>query len=447
MRSIFLPITTGDDIYRWLITACAIAAAALCVFMLRKHPKAGLALWLSSLCFVPYWVGVDVKIFFPVVTAATVVLIIALGTLAAHRTRLTDWVAASLMLTYFVAAFLGMTTLASGFTLIATWGVSYLLGRTVIVRLSLEWCYAAVGVAFTLVAVLATVEYVTGTNLFVLWHSDNSSYAIWSPLQYRGGQLRVEGAFGHSIALGASLSIAIPLVIASTLRLWIRFSMVAVMITATILTFSRTGMICSVLGLLLAVLCMPNDLSRRLKVYVSCAVLAAGAVGLPYANKFFESTGKEASGSADYRTDLLSLLDDMRIVGMSPAFAVSPKGEATFSGFKSIDSALVLTGLTYGYLPLATVISLLLAAVILLLRGRATAPVVALVAQIPALATVALITQYAVFLCFTAGLAVAAQAVARDQTKRRKQATNIAVPSVGPEHSFHQLQLTRQSGG
>jgi hypothetical protein len=440
MKPGLLSALSGEDVYHWLISACSLAAAALCVYLIRKRPKAGLALWLSVLCFIPYWVGVDIKLFFPAVTAAALVLITALATLVPFRVSLVDWAVAFVVITYFVGAFLGMTTLASGFTLVATWAVSYLLGRMVIPRVSPTWCYAAVGVAFTVVAVLAAVEFVTGLNVFVNWHSTASSYAIWSPLQYRGGLLRVEGAFGHSIALGASLSIAIPLVIASTLRLWIRFSMVGVMVAATVLTFSRTGMVCAVLGLLLAVLCLPNDLSRRLKVYVSCAVLAVGAAGLPYANRFFESAGTEASGSADYRGDLLPLVGDMRILGMSPAFAVSPRGDATFSGFKSIDSALVLIGLTYGYLPLATVVLLLLAAVILVLRRGATAPTVALVAQIPALATVALITQYAVFLCFTAGLAVAAQAAARIQERQGKQLTNYGVPGARPAPLTQQLQ-------
>jgi hypothetical protein len=46
-----------------------------------------------------------------------------------------------------------------------------------------------------------------------------------------------------------------------------------------------------------------------------------------------------------------------------------------------------------------------------MVSGRATAPTVALVAQIPAFATVALITQYSTFTWFVAGLAVFSQSV------------------------------------
>ena len=62
-------------------------------------------------------------------------------------------------------------------------------------------------------------------------------------------------------------------------------------------------------------------------------------------------------------------------------------------------------------LPLAVVLLLLAILVGSVVIGRATPASVALVAQIPAFATVALITQYAAFVWFAAGLAVSAYAV------------------------------------
>ena len=70
-------------------------------------------------------------------------------------------------------------------------------------------------------------------------------------------------------------------------------------------------------------------------------------------------------------------------------------------------------GLTYGWVPLACVLAMLLAGVGCLLTGRATAPTIALLAQVPAFATVALITQYSTFTWFVAGLAVFSQATLR----------------------------------
>ena len=72
---------------------------------------------------------------------------------------------------------------------------------------------------FTIVAVLAILEFVTGTNLFITYLPNTTSlFDIWGTLQPRGGVIRAEGAFGHSIALGASLGIAVSLTLGSSFR-------------------------------------------------------------------------------------------------------------------------------------------------------------------------------------------------------------------------------------
>jgi len=404
-----MAVIRSDDLERTLIVSCGYTALAIFLIVARKYPKLGMGCWIAVLCFVPYWIGVDVKTFLPAVTLVALALVVAFGSLQSPHLGFVDWAVISLLVIFLATAVLGLATLSAGFTLLFTWGVSYLLGRMVLTWMSPGWVFRAFAVAFTLVALLAIAEFITGTNFFVQWRATNSLYGIWSPLQYRSGQLRVEGAFGHSIALGTSLAMAIPLTVATNFRRWIRASMIVCMLAAATLTFSRLGMICSVLGLLLSILFMHNDLAPRAKMFLTGGIVAVVAALLPFVNTLFESAGTEASGSAGYRADLLSLFSEMGLVGLSPSFAVSPRGEATFGGFQSIDSALILLGLTYGLIPLIIVIALLSIAVVLLVRGRATAPTVAIVAQIPALAAVALITQYAVFLCFMGGLAVACQ--------------------------------------
>jgi hypothetical protein len=191
----------------------------------------------------------------------------------------------------------------------------------------------------------------------------------------------------------------------------------------------------------LSILFTRNNLTTRGRVFLTGGIVAVVGAGLPLVDTFFASAGTEASGSADYRLDLLSLFSDMRLVGLSPSFAISPRGDANFGGFKSIDSALILLGLTYGFLPLVIVIAMLLIAAILLVRGKAAPPTIAIVAQIPALATVALITQYAVLLCFVGGLAVACQALGRTRESLDlrigtihggKELSSIGVNTRGP---------------
>jgi hypothetical protein len=83
---------------------------------------------------------------------------------------------------------------------------------------------------------------------------------------------------------------------------------------------------------------------------------------------------------------------------------------------------------------LGLVLVLLILAVGWCLLGRASAPTIAIVAQLPALSTVALITQYHVFFWFTLGLAVGAEA-ARLST---------SMPQV-PESQPHDLGLRGQT--
>jgi hypothetical protein len=79
---------------------------------------------------------------------------------------------------------------------------------------------------------------------------------------------------------------------------------------------------------------------------------------------------------------------------------------------------------------MAVVLGLVTGAIWWLISGRATAPVVAVVAQIPAFATVALITQYSTLTWFVAGLAVFSQSVhtrAADDPARPRGKASTAV--------------------
>ena len=83
-------------------------------------------------------------------------------------------------------------------------------------------------------------------------------------------------------------------------------------------------------------------------------------------------------------------------------------GETYYGSFQSIDSELVLTGLRFGAVPLLVLLATAAACLISLLPGRATPAAVAIAAQVPAFATVALITQYGFLVWFVAGVAVTA---------------------------------------
>lgn len=403
-----------------IVLAAVLAAAVLAFFMARRWVKAAVIAWIGVLCFVPIWLGVGVgfngNLFVPPTTAVALIVIAALIPTAGFRFSLIDALVALLVLVALASMLTGRAGIALAFivSFLIYSGVGYALGRLIPYRLDLRWIYGAIAVAFTVVALLTIVEFFTGWNPFVLLHANNSMFATWGSIQERGGVARAEGAFGQSIALGSSLAIAVPLALASRFRLWLRSIMVVLILVATVFTFSRIGMVGALLGLVLSIVFLRDAISRRMRVTLVAAIVAISLAAFPFVSTVFDDAGTEASGSAAYRGDLLSLLGSMNLIGLADSAQRTASGDLYFGAFHSIDSQLILTGLSNGLLPLALIVAALLASIYLVLRGRASAATIALVAQIPALATVALITQYSTFVWVLAGLAATSQLHSRE---------------------------------
>ncbi|GAA2048131.1 hypothetical protein [Leifsonia soli] len=406
---------SGALVDRLLLLAVALGVAVLGFLVLRRAPRLAVASWIVVLCFVPIWLGFGIgfngNYYLPPATAAALLVVAAL--LPVRRFRL-SWMDA-LMTLVVVAALTSILAGNAGIALgaaiiVVTYFVAgYVVGRIAPLRVDPAWVHGAIAVCFTIVAVLAIVEGVTHWNPFVLIKSGNSLYSIWGTIQERGGVPRAEGAFGHSIALGASLAMAVPITLAAPFRLWLRGLMVLTMLVATVFTFSRIGMICALLGVALSVLFMRDAISRRARIAITTAVVLASAVVFPLVSAVFDDAGSEASNSADYRGDLVSLFGTMNLVGVAGSAQKNSAGSLYFGNFRSIDSQLILTGLTNGIIVLIAIAVALAFGILLVLRGKASPATIALVAQIPAFATVALITQYSIFVWFVAGLAATTQ--------------------------------------
>ena len=405
-------VIPGTIIDRDLGVALAVLIAVCAFLLMRRSAKVAISVWLATVSFVPIWIGVDIRSFYvPLACAVALVAAFSLIPVNLVRFSLIDGLVLLLIDVAGAALFTGDAGIALTFayTLVVYFAAGYALGRGAPGRLDLRWVYGAVAVTFSLVAVLAIVEFVTGWNPFILLTADNSSFAAWGDLQERGGVLRAEGAFGHSIALGSSLALAIPLTLASRFRFTLRCAMVLVMLLATVVTFSRIGMIGALLGIVLTVLFLRDEFPQRARVVLAIAVTVVTLALLPVVTVVFEDAGTEAEGSAQYRGDLLSQFGEMNLIGLADSARVTAEGELYFGNFQSIDSQLILTGLSSGTVALAAAVLALVAVTLLVLRGRASAATIAVVAQIPALATVALITQYSVFLWFVVGVAAASQ--------------------------------------
>lgn len=433
---------SGRTVDHLPLEAAAVLVAVLGIVLVRRSPRLVFAGWCAVVCFVPVWVSLHVKVDFEPHVVASLALLACLLPIASRRRggpvpRFTwgDALFLGLVVAGLVAIASGRVTFSDMFVLLVQWTAAYLAGRLVAHRVPLPWVYGTISVVFSVVAALALVEFLTGFNPFVLVPGHNSLHDTWASIQVRGGRPRAEGAFGHSIALGSSLALVVPLAMQAPFRTVVRLGMVVLMIAASVVTFSRIGLVTAVLGAVLSVALPAAQLPARLRLAVAGGMVAVGAGFASLVSSVFSAAGTEATDSADYRLQLLTLIPGLRPFGYASSAYTLPDGHVVLANVASadgtehsIDNALLLVGLTYGWVPLACVLLLLLGGLWCLLRGRATAPTIAVLAQVPAFATVALITQYSTLAWFLGGLAVFTQAQVRRRSDDAPPIDDAAAP-------------------
>jgi hypothetical protein len=430
-----LPALAGAQVDRLLLMLLALASAGVFVVIVRRRPVVLAVAYLAVLGLVPIWTGLSVRIFLqPQLLIGLLVLAVVLPQARRLGVRLT---LADLLVGLFVLAC--VAPLAAGgasITSVVTavqYFAAYLVGRLLPGLVGPDRLLLVTTGVFAIVALLAVGEQLTGTNVFQSFPGSAGLHAQWANIQIRGGTARAEGAFGHSIALGASLAMSIPLALAAPLRPWIRVAAVVLTMAAVVVTFSRIALITAGVGILCAIVAS-RELPARLRVMLAVAGTMVALAAAPLVSRVFLAAGDEATNSAAYRGDLVSLIGDIDVLGFSSAFSRAPNGAVSFEAFNSIDSALILHGLIYGWASLAVALVLLAVALVAVLLRRAAAPTMAVVAQIPALFAVALITQYATVFWFVAGFAVYAQTA---RTATRPETRQVDAPAGLPRTGEH----------
>lgn len=401
---------TSEGIRMVLLAGIGGAALVSAFFLFRWSPKTLMVVWALVFFFIPIWVGLQKGVFFSAITIVTL-LVIATSSTRRIRLSIVDLLVALFVLLLLAAWLMHWVTWGHLLIALVGWMVPYVGGRLIASRVGLHWIYSCLAAGAVAASVLAIVEFLTGVNFFVLLKMPNSLYTTWAPLQYRGGLMRVEGAFGHSIALGACLAMCSVFILVVRWPQWLRLVSLMILVLAVGLTFSRIGVIGLVLTVIVALLTLGRAIMRATRTAVIAVMAVAAVVGIPLLLRVFVSAGEEASGSADYRSDIYALVYDMSALGITSAWRVLPGGETYYGSFQSIDSEVVLSGLRFGLIPSFLLLAMLACCVISVIRGRATPSTVALIGQIPAFATVALSTQYASLVWFLAGLAVASYAL------------------------------------
>jgi hypothetical protein len=425
-----MSVTDGLDLRTVLLLLLAGAALVAAWFVARSAPRVVVAGWAAVCFFVPIWVGVQAGIYWSAVTAVTVVALAAWST-SDFTFSYVDVLVVGFVLLVLAAYVVGGSTWGHVLIVLVGWIVPYAWGRVVLARVDPGWLYSCIAVAATAAAVLGIIEFATGFNPFVGIAMPNGLWRNWHELQPRGGFIRAEGAFGHSIAFASALAMSSVFVVVTRWPTWARLACLLVIITAVGMSFSRIGMITLAITLVLAVFLLGRWITRRMRLVVAALLVVAAAVAVPLLGDVFTAAGEEAGGSAEYRSDLAMLIGDMRALGITTSWTVLPSGETYYGSFQSIDSELVLTGLRFGALPLIVLLAAIIACVLGLLRGRATPAAVAVAAQIPAFAAVALITQYGYLVWFLAGVAVTSYKLERADSispPGRERSTVVGAP-------------------
>ncbi len=387
-----------------VLPALALCAGAVVLFLFRASPRAALVAWVLVLFLVPIWIGVTVGSFWAAIT------LITLAALASNyadvRLTVADAFVAAFALLVLVMFALQLATLSNSVIAILQWVVPYAWGRMVLARVPSLFITRTIAAVATVAACLAIVEFVTGTNLFVLVPGPGP-FSEWSDLQSRSAFLRAEGAFGHSIALGASLAMASAFVLGTRWSTPAIVLSLAAVIGATVVSFSRIGLVTIALTVGVSVLTMPA-VSRAARWSVAVGGAAAIAIVLPFLGDVFSDAGDEAGGSADYRAGLFALVSEVRMFGSAGDWQGRIEDGVYLGTFaRSVDNTLLLIALRFGWVAVALVCAVLIAVMLGVVRGRANPASLAVVCQVPTLFAVALITQFGPFLWFLIGLAVA----------------------------------------
>lgn len=378
--------------------------AAMSVLLGRLIPRVAVVLWAAVLVFVPYWISLDMALAIPMSVLASAGLVLV-TVRRGFVPRPMDWVLVLFLLLLAISVIYELGRTDEFIVFLFGPLVAYAAGRTVTMSVPPQLIYKALGSIFVALAVLAITESMTGYNPFIATGPENTLSDTWAGQRIRGGQVRAEASFGSSIALGASIALTIPLVWAARWPVWWRAVAITLLATAAFLSISRIAMVTTVLTLLTMAVLSRHRLSWRHASWVLVLPVPLLAVGIVALQRVFETAGTEASDSAAYRVGLQGLIPSMEWLGISDSLFVSAQGARYFGGFRSIDSELILGGLLHGLLPLAVLLAPLLVGLFIVLAGKASVPLIAVVCQVPALFNVALITQYEVYFWFLVGLA------------------------------------------
>jgi hypothetical protein len=399
----------------WAITrhhqeiAGAVPLGVLWVFLGIRHPRLALGGWFIALCTIPHWLNVHAGGTWPPGSLIGLTVLPAALWHLRMRLHIGDLLVLGAIACCVVAYMYGGTPQAQLFALIVQGGIAYVIGRGLVPAAGVAWTTGLIAGMCTFLGGWAIVEQLAHWHPFV-GLDRGSTEGFWADIQYRGGRARSEAAFGHAIVLGGAIAAGVPFILASR---WSNVGKVAAIVIVgfgILATGSRGPMIAALLGLGLTLLFFA---AKEIQTSTRLAIAAIGVIVgwgmLQLLSSLVSSAGSEAELSADYRNQLYShIASDARPLSVARHVQFDPTGAQTWrAAFGSVDSSFIQYALVFGYLPVLLLLVAAAFAIVRVLARRANIAEIALVAQLPVLATVALITQYYLFAWFLLGAAVA----------------------------------------
>lgn len=387
-----------------------ISFAILVVFVVCSalSPKLAVALWLGVLCLIPTWFGVNQFGMF--LEVAAIASMASMPALVVHR-RHFKFSSVDLM----IAAAIGLAGLAVIFAdsqivlfrdIVLLGGFPYLIARVLTPAVGSVWLYRVFSFAMVGLATWAIFEYAFDFHPFQSFFP-GSPTSFWSEILFRAGAARSEVTFGHPIALGGAIAMAIPLTLGSDFRPATKIAFLSVLGLGILTTASRGPLLAALMGVLLMLVTRGQGKQIRGRPVI---LLILGILGFLFLLLLAPSlsTDSEAVVSAEGRSNLYStLLPTINVLGPGDNFSFDITGAINSYGFTSIDSTFLQLGLAFGWLPVAIIIVGLALNALTVVRGRSTPAGVALLAMLPVLLTVAPIGPLQPLLWFLAGVTVA----------------------------------------
>jgi hypothetical protein len=373
----------------WIVLLVVVILAVLGIAVALTRPAVAFVGLIAILAFLPSYSGPSQGPLLLIPSAAASwAVAVALGWRNIVRegrfmrlNRVDACVGLFVLLMYISLSFSPRTSRNEFIHLMFLWVGPYLGVRLLLndVRDPLRTIALGFGLATTIIAPIALIEYLGGANPFHNLNFNGSEYAVWAQQSARFGAHRASAGFGHPIALSmfAAASALFTLAVALNAedrrerRLW--FASTVLALSIQVFTVSRTGWLMLFVGLLGIVFVFATGVRRRrlLAVIATLGVVVIGLLAVApsalQAVPGFEKSEAKVAGSTEYREALLARALEP---GVLNAWGNAQNKVTPFvNGSTATDNAYIILADMWGLIPTGALILIALVLLSVAIQG------------------------------------------------------------------------------